>query len=116
MRGREIGGLTTYCAREYAKPSPPAGTFPSSKYATNPRAYLRHKTSILALIARVPTRCFSMVKRGYCHFLCNTVKGKEPTSPHLCSAAPPPAPPTISRARFQWPPRTPPSLPPPHPP
>jgi hypothetical protein len=31
MRRREIGGLTTYFAKYYANPSPPAGTFPSSK-------------------------------------------------------------------------------------
>ena len=63
MRRQEIGGLPTYFAREDAKPSPPAGTFPSSQYATKPWAYVRHKTSILALSARVPTRCFRMVKR-----------------------------------------------------
>src|SRR5215813_7187332 len=90
MRRREIGGLTTYFAKEYATPSPPAGTLPSSKEAPRPRGYLRHKASSLALSARVPTRCFSMVQRCYCHCLCNTVQGKESTSRHCCGGGIPP--------------------------
>src|SRR5882672_4374416 len=101
MRRNEIGRLTTYFAREYAKPSPPAGTFPASKYATKPLVYLRHKASILALIARVPTRCFSMVKRGYGDFLCNTCKGKESTSRHCCCGVTPPEVIRIWRGGFQ---------------